>query len=238
MAETRIPIATYRLQFHREFTFADACGILDYLAQLGISDVYASPILTSRRGSTHGYDGTDPTRIDPDLGGEEGFAIFQQELQKRGMGLLLDIVPNHMAASSENRWWMDVLENGPDSPFASYFDIDWHPGAIGMDGRILLPVLGRPFGEVLDCGEFSVILADAKFFVKYFDALFPLAPRSYAVILRRAAKSLRAAFGEESANYQEFGGVLSGLEGLSSREIQPSGASAERRSRFSSLHDR
>ena len=238
MTEPRIPIATYRFQFHREFGFAEACKLLDYLAQLGISDVYASPILTSRRGSTHGYDGTDPTRIDPDLGGEEGFAVFQQELQKRGMGLLLDIVPNHMSASSENRWWMDVLENGPDSPFASYFDIDWHPGAINLDGRILLPVLGRAFGEVLDCGELSVILADAKFSVKYFDALFPVAPRSYAGILRRAAKSLRVALGEDSSTYQEFGGVLSGLEGLSSREIQQSGAPAERRSRFSSLHDR
>jgi (1->4)-alpha-D-glucan 1-alpha-D-glucosylmutase len=238
MTEPRIPTATYRLQFHREFGFADACRLLDYLARLGISDVYASPILTSRRGSTHGYDGTDPTRIDPDLGGEEGFAIFQQELQKRGMGLLLDLVPNHMAASSENRWWMDVLENGPDSPFASYFDIDWHSGAIGMDGRILLPVLGKPFGEVLDCGELSVILADARFSLKYFDALFPLAPRSYAGIFRRTAKSLRGALGEESPAYQEFGGVLAGLESLSSREIQQSGAFTERRSRFSSLQDR
>ena len=104
MASTRIPVATYRLQFHRDFRFADACKILDYLAALGISDIYASPILASRRGSMHGYDGTDPTRIDPDLGTEEEFAAFQQELQKRGMGLLLDVVPNHMAAKIAGGW--------------------------------------------------------------------------------------------------------------------------------------
>src|SRR5271155_2537828 len=209
MAETRIPIATYRLQFHKGFTFADACKILDYLQQLGISDVYASPVLTSRPGSTHGYDGTDPSRIDPDLGGEEGFAVFQQELQKRGMGLLLDIVPNHMAASSENRWWMDVLENGMDSAFASYFDIDWRPGAKNMDGRILLPVLGKPFGEVLDGGELSVILADA---------LFPVAPRSYSTILRHATKPLRAFLGEASSSFQEYAGILAALDAFSSHE--------------------
>ncbi len=238
MAETRIPIATYRLQFHRGFTFADACGILDYLAQLGISDVYASPILTSRRGSTHGYDGTDPTRIDPDLGGEEGFAVFQQELQKRGMGLLLDIVPNHMAASSENRWWMDVLENGTDSAFAMYFDIDWRPGAKNMDGRILLPVLGKPFGEVLDSGELTVILGDAKFSIRYFDSLFPVAPRSYFAILHHATKPLRAFLGEESSSFQEYAGILAALEAFASREQNSSGDAAERRARFSTIEAR
>jgi (1->4)-alpha-D-glucan 1-alpha-D-glucosylmutase len=238
MAEMRIPIATYRLQFHREFTFADACGILDYLAQLGISDVYASPILTSRRGSTHGYDGTDPTRIDPDLGGEEGFALFQQELHKRGMGLLLDIVPNHMAASSENRWWMDVLENGSDSAFASYFDIDWRPGAKNMDGRILLPVLGKPFGEVLDGGELSVILEEAKFSIRYFDAVFPVAPRSYSTILRHATTPLRAFLGEASSSFQEYAGILAALDAFSLHEQNSPGDAAERRARFSALEGR
>jgi (1->4)-alpha-D-glucan 1-alpha-D-glucosylmutase len=238
MAAARIPIATYRLQFHREFGFAQAGKILDYLAQLGISDVYASPILTSLRGSTHGYDGTDPARVDPDLGGDEGFANFQQELQKRGMGLLLDIVPNHMAASSENHWWMDALENGPDSAFASYFDVDWHPEWKSLDGRILLPVLGKPFGEVLDGGELTVILEDAKFSVRYFDVLFPVAPRSYRRILQRAAEPLRAFLGQDSAVFQEYAGILSALENLSSREPQQSGAAAERRSRFGALQER
>jgi (1->4)-alpha-D-glucan 1-alpha-D-glucosylmutase len=237
MTATRIPVATYRLQLHRDFTFADACNILDYLQQLGISDVYASPILTSRRGSTHGYDGTDPTRIDPSLGGEEGFTTFQHELQKRGMGLLLDIVPNHMAASSENRWWMDVLESGPNSAFASYFDIDWHPGPRDMEDRILLPVLGKPFGEVLDSADLSLSFEDAKFFIKYFDLIFPVAPRSYRNILRHATKPLRRLLGEDSSAFQEYEGILAALDSFSSNS-NLSGDSSERRLRFAALHER
>jgi (1->4)-alpha-D-glucan 1-alpha-D-glucosylmutase len=238
MTAARIPVATYRLQFHRDFTFADACNILDYLQQLGISDVYASPILTSRSGSTHGYDGTDPTRINPDLGGEERFAAFQRELQKRGMGLLLDVVPNHMAASSENRWWMDVLENGPNSAFASYFDIDWHPGPRDMEDRILLPVLGKTFGEVLDSADLSLAFEDAKFFIKYFDLIFPVAPRSYRNILRRATKPLRIFLGEESSAFQEYEGILAAFDSFSSSNSSVSGDSSERRLRFAALHER
>ena len=115
------------------------------------------------------------------------------------MGLLLDIVPNHMAASSENRWWMDVLENGPESTFASYFDIDWRPGSKNMDGRILLPVLGKPFGEVLDSGDLVLTLTDATLTIKYFDLTFPVAPRSYRGVFQHAAKPLRALLGEESS---------------------------------------
>ena len=162
MLTRRIPTATYRLQFNKDFTFQNACAILDYLCELGISDIYASPILTSRRGSGHGYDVTDPTRIDADLGSEADFETFQKELQNHDMGLLLDIVPNHMAASNENPWWMDVLANGPESPFASYFDIDWHPPSQNMENKILLPVLGRPFGEVLDGRELK--LTDAAYY--------------------------------------------------------------------------
>src|SRR3984893_3747335 len=164
MAPARIPTATYRLQLNKDFRFADASKILDYLSQLGISDLYLSPILGSRKGSGHGYDVTDPTRIDPELGSDAEFENFQSELQKHGMGLVLDIVPNHMAASMENVWWMDVLENGPQSAFAGYFDIEWHPGSQDLDGKILLPVLGRPFGEVLDSGEVKLVFQEGKFF--------------------------------------------------------------------------
>src|SRR5947199_9731426 len=157
MPSMRVPSSVYRIQLNQDFRFADARGILDYLHQLGISDVYLSPVLASRKGSTHGYDIIDPTRLNPDLGSEEEFAALQAELQSRGMGLLLDIVPNHMAASAENPWWMDVLENGPQSAFAAFFDIDWHPHAPSLEGRILLPVLGRPFGEALDSAELKVI---------------------------------------------------------------------------------
>jgi (1->4)-alpha-D-glucan 1-alpha-D-glucosylmutase len=127
MSRLRIPIATYRLQFNDRFRFEDARALASYLHQLGISDLYASPILKARKGSTHGYDITDPSHLNPELGTEEEFEALVQELKGYGMGLLLDIVPNHMAASPDNPWWADVLENGQDSPYAAFFDIDWNP---------------------------------------------------------------------------------------------------------------
>ena len=121
----RIPVATYRVQFNEDFRFADATALVPHLDRLGISHVYASPIFAARSGSTHGYDVVDPNRLNPALGSDEDFDALVRELQRCGMGLLLDIVPNHMAASPENAWWMDVLENGPASPYATYFGINW-----------------------------------------------------------------------------------------------------------------
>src|ERR1700682_230385 len=221
MPPIRVPLSTYRLQFNKNFTFHDACTILNYLQDLGITDVYASPILTSRRGSGHGYDVTDPTHIDPDLGTEEEFEVFQKELQKREMGFLLDIVPNHMAASSENPWWMDVLENGPDSAFASYFDIDWHPPSRNLDGKILLPILGRPFGETLDSGEFKLTFRDGKFTIEYFESSFPLAPRSYSLVLAHRIGRLKSLLQENSAPYEEYQGIVAALSAISDRETAP-----------------
>jgi (1->4)-alpha-D-glucan 1-alpha-D-glucosylmutase len=127
MSSLRIPIATYRLQFNDRFCFEDARALVSYLHQLGITDLYSSPILKARKGSTHGYDVTDPSQLNPELGTEEEFEVLVQELKGYGMGLLLDIVPNHMVASPENVWWADILENGQDSPYAAFFDIDWNP---------------------------------------------------------------------------------------------------------------
>ena len=129
MLASHVPSSTYRIQLNQDFRFSDAVRILDYLHDLGITDLYLSPVLASRKGSNHGYDVIDPTRVDPDLGSEEEFTLLQTELQNRGMGLLLDIVPNHMAASAENPWWMDLLENGSQSAFAAYFDVDWNSSA-------------------------------------------------------------------------------------------------------------
>lgn len=180
---SRIPLATYRLQFNSNFRFHDAISILDYLRDLGISHVYASPILSSRCGSGHGYDAIDPSAIDQDLGGPEDFALFEAALAERRLGLILDIVPNHMAASSENHWWMDVLEFGYESAFSSYFDIDWSSASRLLAGKLLLPFLGAPFGEVLNAGELRVALRDGRFFLHYFDHTFPFSPSSYAEIL-------------------------------------------------------
>jgi len=238
MVSTRIPLATYRLQFNKNFTFNDATRILDYLRELGITEIYASPILTSRRGSGHGYDVTNPNRLDPDLGTEKDFEVFLSELEKRGMGLLLDIVPNHMAASSENPWWMDVLENGPDSAFSSYFDIDWHPPSRSLDNKILLPILGRPFGEALDSSELKLNFRDGQFSIEYFESSFPLAPRTYRSVLQHRIGTLRNLLDENSATYQEYQGVVAALSAISDRDTTPVESASDKRVRFESIRER
>ena len=238
MPLTRIPIATYRLQLNKDFRLSDAARILDYLKQLGISDVYLSPILGSRKGSGHGYDVTDPTRLNPELGTEEEFAAFQNELQKRGMGLLFDIVPNHMAASMENAWWMDVLENGPESAYAAFFDIDWHPASRSLDSKILLPVLGRPFGEVLDSGELKLTYQEGKFYFQYFESLFPVAPRSYHGILNRRLGRFKDSLGEDSTVYHEYAGIMASFANLATSDRRSGETTADRRLRFEAARDR
>lgn len=230
--------ATYRLQFNKHFTFQDAAKLLDYLSELGVTHLYASPILRSHSGSAHGYDVTDPTHLNPELGTEADFSFLQSELQKRGMALILDIVPNHMSASSENSWWMDVLENGPESAYASYFDVDWHPPARSLEGKILLPVLGRPFGEVLERRELKVVLIEGRFFVQYFDSLFPLAPHTYRRILAQRTAKLKSKLGENSAAYQEYAGILAAIAAFSSQDATKPGAVGEKRLQFEAVRER
>jgi (1->4)-alpha-D-glucan 1-alpha-D-glucosylmutase len=237
--ERSTPIsATYRLQFNKDFTFRDATKLLDYFSELGITHIYASPILRSHAGSTHGYDVIDPTRLNPELGTEADFFSLQTELRNRGMGLVLDIVPNHMSASSENSWWMDVLEHGPESAYASYFDVDWHPPSRSLDSKILLPVLGRPFAEVLEGKEFKLIFSEGRLFIQYFDSLFPLAPKTYTGILGRNIDKLRDKIGEESTAYQEYSGIVAAFAALPSPATVKPGEAGDKRLRFEALRER
>ena len=179
MPHRRRPLrATYRLQIHREFTLADARGIVPYLHRLGVSHVYASPLLTARAGSTHGYDVVDPTLINPELGGEAAFRGFVHELHAHDMGLLLDIVPNHMGTGSENPFWEDVLAHGRHSRYAHWFDIDWMSGSTDGRPRVVLPVLADELEAVIRRGEVSVARAQrGELRLKYAASSFPPPPR-------------------------------------------------------------
>jgi (1->4)-alpha-D-glucan 1-alpha-D-glucosylmutase len=185
--------ATYRLQFHQEFTFRDAQTLVPYLAELGISHLYASPIMEARPGSTHGYDIINHNRINPEIGGEIGFEALVTELHAHGMGLILDIVPNHMGVGGrDNVWWLDILEWGQESPFAAYFDINWDAERRDLKDRILLPVLGDQYGAILEQGgiELRFDSAEGSFSAWYFDHRFPISPKSYSVILDAGGGSL------------------------------------------------
>ena len=173
-----VPRATIRLQFHADFTFESALDQLDYFAQLGISHVYASPITSARPGSLHGYDTVDYETVNPELGGEEGLRRFVAGLRARGMGLIVDVVPNHMGVSRQNAWLWSVLRLGRASPYAEYFDIDWEPADAALCGKMLAPYLGDQYGNVLAAGELSLEWDEAsgEYLVAYFDARFPLAP--------------------------------------------------------------
>jgi (1->4)-alpha-D-glucan 1-alpha-D-glucosylmutase len=182
-----VPSATYRLQFNADFTFDDAIGILPYLAALGVTHVYASSYMSARAGSTHGYDVTDYGMINPEIGGEEGFGRFVAALRAEGLAQILDFVPNHMGVNkSGNVWWLDVLEWGPGSPFAGYFDIDWQSPHRLLHGKILLPLLGDQYGVMLESGELVLRFDSGSggLAVWYHDHCFPLRPDSYAEILR------------------------------------------------------
>lgn len=178
-----IPSATYRVQFHAGFTFADAAALAPYWARLGVSHLYASPIATARAGSTHGYDVVDPTTINPALGGEDGFRALVAALRAEGLGVVLDIVPNHVAVGGDdNAWWLDVLRNGRASAFAPMFDIDWEPLDPDLQGKILAPFLGAPYGEVLASGDLRLDV-ERRSIIAYDAHRFPLRPEDHAEVL-------------------------------------------------------
>jgi (1->4)-alpha-D-glucan 1-alpha-D-glucosylmutase len=225
----RIPCATYRLQFTHDFTFADAEKLVDYLYDLGISDVYASPILKAPRDSPHGYDVCDHGRINPTLGGEEGFNALSDALKKRRMGLLLDTVPNHMGiADNCNGWWFDVLENGPSSPYARYFDIEWLPVKPELDNKVLLPILADQYGCVLEDGKLTLKYNDGSFYLCYYERELPVNPRTYGKVLGYRTAQLEETQGADDPHVQELQSILTAISYLPRRTEQDPARLAER----------
>ncbi len=230
LARRRVPGATYRLQFGAHFTFADAQELLPYLSDLGVSDCYASPLFQAGAESSHGYDVRSYDTISAALGGADGFAAFAAALRAGGLGLLLDMVPNHMGiGDADNAWWRDVLENGPSSPYADYFDIDWRPATPELANKVLLPILEDQYGAVLEAGKLAVRYADGAFTVNYYDTQLPVAPRSYRLILRPHLDRLITLLGTERDEVLELQSILTSLQYLPRQTERDPLALAERR---------
>ncbi len=222
-----IPSSTYRLQFNREFTFAQARKIVPYLHALGISDCYASPYFQARAESLHGYDITDHNKLNAAIGSRAEYDAWMEELHDRGMGQMLDFVPNHMGIGEPtNAWWADVLENGPSSEFAPYFDIDWQPLKSDLRDKVLIPILGDQYGRVLERGELKVHYDGGRFYLRYFEHEFPIAPGTYRHILEIALEQLGAH--KEEDFYAELQSILTALEYLPRRTETDSERIAER----------
>ncbi len=218
MRPATIPSATYRLQFHAGFTFEEATPIVAYLHTLGVSHAYASSYLAAVPGSQHGYDVTDPTRLNPELGTEEAYRAWVATLRGHGMGHIIDLVPNHMGiAKSANPWWQDVLENGPSSPYAAVFDIDWRPLKVELENKVLIPILGDSYGAVLERQEITLHYEEGVFSLRYYDTTLPVAPGSYARILETDIATLIAALGDESIDAAEYLSILTAMRRLPGR---------------------
>jgi len=217
----RLPAATYRLQVSRQFTFDDAAGLVPYLERLGISHVYLSPVLQARPGSSHGYDITDHRRLNVELGGREAFDRLIAALHDAGLGLILDMVPNHMAVGSDNPWWMDVLENGPASEHAGFFDIDWNPVTPELHGKVLLPVLEDHYGTVLERGLLQLRFdpEQGELWVAYHDHRFPLDPRTYPLILSHELRRLDSILGPRQPALLDFQSLVGAFAGLPERSV-------------------
>src|ERR1700704_5855336 len=186
-----IPVATYRVQLTADFDFDKAAAIVPYLKALGITHLYASPFMKARKGSSHGYDVVDHTKINPELGGEAGFERLSRTLKRHDLGLILDFVPNHVGVHfADNPWWLDVLEWGPASPHAVSFDIDWDILPYRARPGVLLPIIGSSYGQALETGEIELRYdaGEGSFSAWYFEHRLPIAPERYGEILRAVVK--------------------------------------------------
>src|SRR5687768_17305302 len=184
MPTTNLPESTYRLQFHKGFTFRDATAIVPYLHDLGITHAYASPYLKARPGSMHGYDIIDHSQLNPELGTEADYNAFVAALREREMGHILDMVPNHVGVgTNDNAWWNDVLEKGLNSRYRNHFDISWRGSPRPqLHEKVLLPVLGRPYGDVLESGELRLVFEDERIKLVYYDRKFPISISSFQMV--------------------------------------------------------
>jgi (1->4)-alpha-D-glucan 1-alpha-D-glucosylmutase len=215
LASRKIPIATYRLQFNHLFKFSDAKSIVSYLHELGVSDCYASPYFMAKKGSLHGYDILDHNQINPEIGTDEEYDEFVEELKKNGLGQVLDIVPNHMnITGSENTWWMDVLENGQSSIYGDFFDIDWKPVKVELENKVLLPILGDQYGRILENRDLNLLFEEGAFFISYGGRKLPLDPVSYNRILRFGIDGLEKRMGKDHPHLQELLSIITALTHL------------------------
>jgi (1->4)-alpha-D-glucan 1-alpha-D-glucosylmutase len=227
VSSARLPLCTYRLQFHQGFTFRDAERIVDYLHDLGVSDCYASSYLKAVPGSPHGYDVADPTQLNPEIGTDAAYRSWIDTMRGRGMGHVMDLVPNHMGiAESANPWWADVLENGPSSRYARFFDIEWHPVKDELADKILIPILGDQYGAVLERQELQLAYRDGTFGVHYYDHRLPIAPDTYAAILDEPSQPW--AHDHAGAEADELQSILTATRNLPARSDRHPAASATR----------
>jgi len=211
----RIPVSTYRLQFNSHFRFSDAREIISYLHSLGISDIYASPYFKASKGSLHGYDILDQNSLNPEVGSKDEYEALVGELKQWGMGQILDIVPNHMCIEGQgNAYWMDVLENGPSSPNARFFDIDWSPAKKELKNKILIPILGGQYGAVLENGELRLSFEEGFFFIYYCDHKLPIIPKSCNNILTHGIEDLEQELSAAAPQFQELLSIVTALRHL------------------------
>jgi len=239
-APSQIPRATYRLQLNHNFTFDQATAIVPYLAGLGISHCYVSPMLKARPGSMHGYDIVDHNSINPELGSPEDFDRYVAALHQNDMGLIVDIVPNHMGVmGSDNAWWADVLENGEASAYACFFDIDWHPLKEELHGKVLVPILHDHYGAVLESGELKLVFQPERdaFDISYRDHRFPVNPREYPRILQSSSDKLTAILSLENPDLLEFQSLITAFSHLPARQEADKERIAER-NRDKEIHKR
>lgn len=222
-ADPRLPIALYRLQFNHTFTFKNAERLVPYLDMLGITDCYASPYLKAVPGSLHGYNIVDPTALNPEVGQPDDYEAFVHALNAHAMGHVLDLVPNHMSIEkSYNPWWLDVLENGPSSRYAGFFDIDWHPVKPELSNKVLLPILGDQYGVVLENQEIALRYQDGAFYIQYYDHLLPTDPRSWVSILTHHLDHVLEQCDPDNAHIQELQSIITALNHLPLRnELDP-----------------